>query len=107
MAGTVSIDITASNSKALAAINQTNQALGGMGKAAQQSATSLGNIEKGLAWAGKITAIAAGGAAITAAIRKVSDAASDLQQSEGAVEAKSWQAVPYDQYLKLIEEVDG
>ncbi len=29
-----------------------------------------------------------------------------LSRSEGAVEAESWQALPYDHYLKLIAEVD-
>ena len=30
-----------------------------------------------------------------------------LSRSEGAVEAETWQAVPYDRYLKLIGEVEG
>lgn len=30
-----------------------------------------------------------------------------LSRAEGAVEAESWQAVPYDRYLKLIAEVES
>ncbi len=29
-----------------------------------------------------------------------------ISRSEGAVEAESWQAMPYNSYLKLIAEVD-
>lgn len=30
-----------------------------------------------------------------------------ISRAEGAVSAESWQALPYDSFLKLLEEVEG
>lgn len=80
--------VISGDSKGLkAAVGQANQQLASLDKTARESSQSLANIDKGFATLTKATAAVGGLYAVTAGIRDVTRAASDLQQSSGAIDS--------------------
>lgn len=84
---TVTINVVANDKGAQAALARINGSLNTMGATANKQAGSLSKIENAFAQIGKATAIVAGGAAITGALKKVVGAASDAQQAVGGMQA--------------------
>ena len=87
MSGVVAINIVGNSSSAVAAIGKTNAALAGLNGAAAKANTGIAGIEKRMAGLQRVFIGLAGGFAAAKAILSVADAASELEQSVGGVEA--------------------